>query len=98
MNTWKNVVSRFLDPIIELEKDVLLVHPFMAANHLRYTSSTVEALCEQKLLPYVWDGDQYLVFVDFREVGNGGKFSLPNFTSEHPLVATWKDRSIWPCK
>jgi hypothetical protein len=93
MRTWGNIDSNFLDPIVHLENDVLLVRPFMASIHLRYTTSTIEALCEQKLLPHVWDGERYLVFIDSREVGNGGKFSLPKSTNEHQLVATWKDRS-----
>ena len=90
--------SKFIDPIIILEHGVNLVRPYAAAELLGITSDGVKALCDRGMLPFIWDGETKLIFIDHRDFGKGGKFSFGESRRSYEVLSMWKGRLICPVK
>ena len=84
--------SNFIQPIIKLESGIELVRPYAAAKLTGYTSECIRHFCETKQLPFIWDGETELIFVDSRTFGEGGKFSEKDYSSNFPFLPKWNGR------
>jgi hypothetical protein len=90
--------SNFIQPIIRLESGIELVRPYAAAKLTGHTSQCIRYFCETKQLPFIWDGETELIFVDYRTFGEGGKFSEKDYRRNFPFLPKWSGRLTCPDK
>lgn len=82
--------SKFFDGIIQWHKGVSLARPYAYAQAFGGEASQIKKMCKEGKLPHLFDGETYLIVVDNREFGEGGKFVSPSFPSNGPGFPLWK--------
>jgi hypothetical protein len=91
----KETRSRFFDPLIKWLDGVYLVSPATYAEAFNMEIDQVLQQCEDKVIPFAWDGESILIPMDDRDVakgGMGGKFTEPSFPYREILFIQWRGR------
>jgi hypothetical protein len=91
MYKFKRAQSPFFDPIIKLSNGTFLVRPYSYANAFNIAACQVKEMCRNGLLPHFFDGDTYLILIDERDQGDGGRFTQPRHKYA-PLFPRWRGK------
>ena len=89
----KETRSRFFDPLIKWLDGIYLVSPATYAEAFNMELDRVLQECEDKKIPFMWDGESILILMDDRDVakgGLGGKFTEPPFPYRELLFIQWR--------
>ena len=82
--------SDFIDPLFTLPNGVSLVRPYSAAKIVGSHSSNIKQSCFERRMPHIWDGETYLIFVDQRYEGEGGRFVPQRRVHGHLRFPDWR--------
>jgi hypothetical protein len=90
MYKFKRARSPFFDPIIKFSNGTFLVRPYSYGNAFNIDASQVKEMCRKGLLPHLYDGETYLILIDERDKGEGGRFTQPRSKYAPPLFPRWR--------
>jgi hypothetical protein len=82
--------SKFFDGIINWPDGILLLRPYAYAEAFGLESSRVKIMCKEGMLPHLFDGETYLILIDNRKFGEGGKFTFPRSPGHGPIFPLWR--------
>ena len=82
--------SKFFDGIINWPDGILLLRPYAYAEAFGLESSRVKMMCKEGMLPHLFDGETYLILIDNRKFGEGGKFTPPRSPEYGPIFPSWR--------
>lgn len=82
--------SRFFDPIANWPEGIMLVRPYAYAEMVGIHASQVKEMCKRRELPHLFDGDTYLIPIDTRLSGRGGRFTPSRRHLNASLFPRWK--------
>jgi hypothetical protein len=92
MYKFKRGQSKFFDPIIKFSDGTFLVRPYSYGNAFNIDASRVKEMCKSGELPHLFDGETYLILIDERTQGDGGRFTQPRSMYAPPLFPRWKGK------
>jgi hypothetical protein len=86
--------SKFFDGIIDWPDGILLLRPYAYAEAFGFESSRVKRMCREGELPHLFDGETYLIVIDTRKFGEGGKFAVSFSPDRPPTFPLWKGQWV----
>ena len=91
MSKFRRARSPFFDPIIKFSNGTFLVRPYSYGNAFNIDASQVKEMCRNGLLPHLRDDETYLILIDERDQGKGGRFTQPHKYAP-PLFPRWRGK------
>lgn len=92
MPKFNKAQSNFFDPLISLSDGTFLVRPYSYGKVFGIEADQVREMCKNGLLPHLYDGDTYLILIDEREHGKGGRFTAPRSKFSPPVFPRWRGK------
>ena len=90
MRKFHRTKSEFWNPILQCSNDFFFVRPYAYAKAFNKESSEIRKMCEEGKLPCIPDGYTYLILIDNRKSGEGGKFTCSRSPENGPIFPFWK--------
>ena len=90
MRKFHRTKSKFWDPILQCSDDFFFVRPYAYAKAFNKEASEIRKMCEEGKLPCITDGYTYLILIDNRKFGEGGKFTPPRSPEYGPIFPSWR--------